>query len=220
VRDARHKVRKRYARSGPVEFFRQFVRIVDFLVLLVVQSRQGRLPSVSALRGTSFVELGPGPTRFAFLKRSVFRDVYFVDQSSFDIPDPGLRICDLENCESVTAIVSDVCSIPIPDRVLIFADHCLEHLSEEHVMRLLKSIAATDVSACFRVPNIMSPQGKRNFANDGTHRTPFNNELRRQIQGIGINIVPWIRWYRLRAGGKDKMRVAEEVVLCYSAKSI
>ena len=215
-----------YARSGLVEFIRKQLRIADFLRLLRWLRLAGN-PSFNAMRRQlTFIELGPGPTRLARLKRRLFRAVYFVDQFDFGIPDDNLRIYDLEKVADAGVIAHGLCAREVGDPVFLFADHCLEHLPESAVVRLLQSIRAMGATACFRVPNIASRTGKRNFGNDPTHQTDFNESLRARLRDMGFAVEPWIRWYRLAPrlqvalGGKSPMSVAEEIAICCVDKEL
>jgi hypothetical protein len=212
---------RRYARSGVFEVSRQLARAIDFITFLLLQSSRGLIPPFAHLRKAVFVELGPGPTKFAFLKRKVFAEVHFLDQDEFGKPDPNLRICNLETCDSVEGILS-LLGIEADKPVFFFADHCLEHLSDEVVLGLLRSIKRMRYSACFRVPNVMSTVGLKNFKGDPTHRTAFSEDLREKISGWGFRLIPWIRWYRLQVPAlskEAKMVRAEEIALCYNGES-
>ncbi len=212
---------KQYARGGFIELCRQFARIVDFLLLLVTLRIRGILVPFSELKRISFIELGPGPTRLAPLKRMLFREVYFVDKFDFGIPDSGLRLRDLEGCDDASVIVNDICGIRHRGPVFIFADHCIEHIPEVTVAKFLRSITAMGATACFRVPNVSSSVGKRNFGNDVTHKTSFDDALRTTIRECGFAVIPWLRWYRpslLFSAALDAngiVNVAEEIAFCY-----
>ncbi len=213
-----------YARSGLVELIRQRLRVADFLRLLRWLRLAGH-PSFDALRRRlTFIELGPGPTRLAHLKRRLFRAVYFVDQFDFGIPDDNLRIFNLERAEDASVIAHGLCDREAGDPVFLFADHCLEHLPESAVLRLLQSIRELGAAACFRVPNIASRTGKRNYGNDPTHQTDFNEALRVRLREMGFAVEPWVRWYRIvprlqvALAGKSPMSVAEEIAICCAGK--
>jgi len=210
---------KRYRRSALMEPFRKFCRAVDLLILLHALRRRGRLPGFSGLRAMTYVEMGPGPMRLATLKRALFRQVCFFDISDFGIPDPRLRIVDIEKCADAQILVSHLPDPPQSGRVLLFADHCLEHISQEVLIRFIRSIVDNGFTASFRVPNILSPTGQQNYAGDSTHRTSFDPKFRREMESFGFSVFPWIRWYRPRLaaralfGGTTAMAHAEEIVL-------
>ncbi len=212
-------MRRQYSKSRFVEPFRKLGRALDLLVLLVTLLISRATPPFRMLREMVLIELGPGPTRLATLKRMLFREVYFVDKFDFEIPDPGLRLHDLAGCEDVRVIVKYVCCVSDDSPVFIFADHFLEHMSEVGATRFLQSVEECGVAACFRVPNILSPSGKRNYDNDPTHLTPFDESLRSRVEGLGFSVFPWSRCYRfsllIRAftNPKSTGRVAEEIVL-------
>ena len=210
---------RRYKRSGVTEILRRLCRAADFFVLLMVLRVRKRLPPFRELRKMSFVELGPGPTRMAVLKRFFFRQVFFIDERDFGIPDRELRIRDLEQCGDAKKII-DVCGIsPKEHGFFLFADHCIEHLTPETVIRLLNSLAGQKFTACFRVPNIESSAGQRNFAADPTHRSPFDGSLRSRLGNLGFLVSPWVRWYRsgmfvkLVFSHVPPMNLAEEIVV-------
>jgi hypothetical protein len=209
----------KYARSGLTESLRKLFRAADFLLLLLKLRLDGRIPSHAARRNLSFIELGPGPTRLASLKRRLFRKVFFVDELDFGIPDPGLRIYDLEKVDTAAKIAMDICAIGPGEPVFLFADHCLEHLPEEAVIRLLNSVKSSEAAACFRVPNLASRNGKRNYLGDPTHQTPFDESMRKRIRDIGFDVISWTRWYRptplfrILCGRSTPMNEAEEIAI-------
>lgn len=214
-----NEVRK-YRRSGITEIIRRFCRSVDFLVLLVALRMRSKLAPLANLKCLSFVELGPGPMRIASLKRILFREVFFVDQSDFGIPDPQLRLVDIEACHGVQEI-STLCGLSGTDKDLfLFADHCIEHLTPDVVLGLLSSMGQQKLAACFRVPNLESPAGRGNFARDPTHRSPFDQTFRRSLNSLGFAVYPWVRWYRVGIlmrvffGQVPLMNAAEEIVVC------
>jgi len=211
---------KKYQRSGVVETLRRFCRIADLVLFLIVQRMRGRLPPFSALQKTTLVELGPGPTRLEWLKGLLFRRVFFVDQSDFGIPSLNLRIANLEGIQDATIIARDLCGLSTEEPVLLFGDHCMEHLSRSTVLAILNSAIENGFSVCFRVPNVLSPLGRQNFLNDPTHQASFDLRLRDRIQEFGFAIFPWMRWYRpdlifkTLILGKQLMTQAEEIAIC------
>lgn len=208
-----------YRRSPQVEPFRRLARMLDFLILLAVLQMRGNIPGASTWRETFLIELGPGPMRLSALKRALFREVYFLDQSDFGIPDRGLRLCDLERWSDAGALARDLCAVPPGQRVLLFADHFLEHLSQPQGLALLQSVKDGNFSACFRVPNILSSRGISNYERDSTHRTDFNQSQRGALGRMGFDTFPWLRWYRGSLGPiktGTAMHVAEEIVICTS----
>ena len=194
-------------------------RAIDFSVLLVTLRLRNRLPALRALRKMTFVELGPGPMRMATLKRLVFRQVLFIDQCDFGIPDQELRIANLEQCGDAQNIIKLCGSSSNEHGFFLFADHCLEHLTREAAVGLLGSLAYWKFTACFRVPNIESLVGKRNFAGDPTHHSAFDDEFRTWLSTREFIISPWIRWYRssslfrLVLTRAQPMHIAEEIVV-------
>ena len=208
-----------YRRAGLSEMLRGLGRGVDFLFLLVTLRMRRRLPSFSELRKMSFVELGPGPTRMGKLKGLFFRKVFFIDQCDFGIPDPQLRVANLDQCADATKIIA-LCDLSANEGGLfLFADHCIEHLREETALRLLGSLADQRFAACFRVPNIESPAGQKNFAADTTHHSSFDEGLRSWLGNLGFVVSPWIRWYRsnllvkLMFKSSSAMSLADEIVV-------
>jgi hypothetical protein len=214
---------KRYARSGMAERVRQLCRRIDFFLLLTSLRLRGHLPGVKVLRRTTLIELGPGPTRLAVLKRRIFAQVIFLDQSDFGIPDPGLRLANFERMEDVGQMLAGWCGLDSAAPALFTADHCLEHVSEEKLLPFLSSLARSGHAACFRVPNTLSARGLRSFQNDATHCTAFEPELRSRLESMGFVIFPWMRWYRplllmnAMLGRGAWMTHAEEIVLCAPA---
>lgn len=209
---------RRYQKSGFSEILRRLSRGIDFVLLLVALRLDRRLPSFSRLRSMSFVELGPGPMRIATLKRLFFRQVFFVDQADFGIPDKKLRIADLEECGDAAKIIA-LCDPSDGNRYFLFADHCIEHLRPETVSSLLGSLADRKFAVCFRVPNIESSVGKRNFAGDPTHHSAFDVAFRTGLSRLGFRVSPWIRWYRsglllkMLLRKAPTMGLAEEIVV-------
>ena len=189
-------VNGRYARSGFTEALRQLLRATDFLFLLLFLNSRRGFPSLRAMHQHFFVELGPGPTRLAWLKAVLLRDVRFIDQSDFGQPDERLRLFDLSSCGDIDKLVHEVGSTPRGQPTFLFADHCLEHLRPDIVANLFRSLAETYVAACFRVPNVLSPRGQRNYDRDLTHRTSFDTDFREILQKLGFHVIPFVRWYR------------------------
>lgn len=184
-----------YRLTGLKERLRALGRGVDFLCLLSLLRARG------AIRGTRryvLVELGPGPTRLAALKRALFSSIIFVDFRDYGIPDPSLRIVDLEALASGS--LASIVGTALDDvSVLVFADHCLEHLSDEAATRFFDEIARRPRWACCaRVPNVLSAGGRRNFLADDTHRTSFDAEMRERLRGMGFRTSTWFRFYRIR----------------------
>jgi hypothetical protein len=210
----------RYARNALLEPMRHFCRAVDFLLLLASLGLRQRIPPISMLREIALVELGPGPMRLARVKRLIFREVFFIDQSDFGVADPGLRIADLEQFEDARQIVTDVCGVEPGKPVLFFADHCLEHVPAQRLLSFFPSLIRSGYLACFRVPNVLSPRGRLSFANDPTHQTAFQPDFRERILASGYQVFPWMRWYRLpsilrwKLTGKPLMHHAEEIAVC------
>jgi hypothetical protein len=195
------------------------LRTVDFLLLVIDITVRKRLLRLRDLRMATLIELGPGPTRLAFLKRCVFRHVYFLDISDYGIPDPGLRIIDLESVIDARRVAEGIFGVPPQAKVLFFADHCLEHIPEPPLLQFFDSLLCAGFAGCFRMPNIFSPRGHRNYLGDPTHRTSFDEPLRQRLQAIGFAVSFWIRWYRISilskvlAAGAPVSRQAEEIVL-------
>jgi hypothetical protein len=143
------------------------------------------------------VELGPGPTRLAALKRALFKDVVFVDFRDYGMPDRSLRLADLERfaTESVDSIIGRTTA---GGDFFFLADHCLEHLSEKAATRFLEQVAQHPRwMCCVRVPNVLSRGGQQNYSADVTHRTSFGSELRARLTTLGFALAPWFRFYRL-----------------------
>ena len=213
---------RRYARSGIVERLRQFCRMADFLLLLAALRLRGLLPAMTGLRRIALVELGPGPTRLATLKRRIFAQVIFLDQSDFSMPDPGLRIANFEEMKDAGQMLRGWCGLDPALPALFFADHCLEHISQEKLLPFLRSLAASGHAACFRVPNTLSARGRLSFQRDATHRTAFEPGLRGRLEAMGFRIFPWLRWYRPRLLmqailQRDAMGQAEEIAISVAA---
>jgi hypothetical protein len=77
-----------------------------------------------------------------------------------------------------------------------------------------------NVACCFRVPNVLSPDGKRNYGRDATHRVRFDLEFRAELQTMGYTILPIVRWYRPLLRIKSilrparRMQIADEIAIC------
>lgn len=161
------------------------------LVIIFRKLSKGR-GGLRRLKTLTLIELGPGPTKLSTLKRMLFKEVLFIDQFSYDGKDK--------------VIIADLSiHIPLPyevketlkdDNVLYFADHCVEHLPIEVIYALLKSYVGLYL---FRVPNIRSKQGLKDFHNDSTHRTEFNDEQIEELRKArGVKITFWNRFYSNR----------------------
>jgi hypothetical protein len=176
--------------------------MMDFTFLLASLALGKKFLRISDLRKTILIEFGPGPTRCAFIKRLLFRRVFFLDRSDYGIPDSGLKIVDLEAGMDAGAITTELGASGTCTRVMFFADHCLEHIPEDVLLRFFDSLRRSEHIGCFRMPNICSPTGHQNFMADPTHRTSFDRDLRRRLKDFGFTVSYWMRWYRLNLIGR------------------
>jgi hypothetical protein len=161
------------------------------------------------------LELGPGPTKLRLLKRLMFGRVHYVDSDPWGPEREDLTLMDLEELRSVSSL-SEVLGRGGPAPTLLFADHCLEHLSRETVDHLLGLAECLGAACLVRVPNVLSAVGRSNYEGDPTHRTPFEEEHRRALLELGLDVTPHSRWYRLGVGGRGaaaRMDSAEELVI-------
>jgi hypothetical protein len=213
---------KRYQRSGMIEPLRQLCRAMDLISLLIVFGLKKHLPPLHKLRRFVLLELGPGPMRLKPLKRRLFSQVYFFDIADFGVPDPALRIMDIEQCRDSGALLSTLPQLSPDDRIFVFGDHCLEHISIEMLTTFLASLLKNGFIACFRVPNVYSSKGLGSFQRDSTHRTSFDTDFRKRLEALGFSISPWIRWYRpllasrVLLGRRQAMNHAEEIAISLS----
>lgn len=209
--------RSRYRRGGFAELLRLVARALDFVFLVRAASRSGALPPINTLREAILLELGPGPTKLRFLKQLMFSRVYYIDAQTYGDTGDGLRAMDLEELRSVSSlssIVESVESVPL----VLFADHCLEHLSRGTVDHVLTLVEEARAGCLIRVPNIYSERGRLNFERDSSHRTPFDRSHRRSLIESGLTVTPHSRWYRCAFGGfyrgsEADTELAEEVVI-------
>ena len=212
-----------YRKAGWAESVRKVLRVGDFLLLLANLTFQEKLFRPRDMRKTAFVEFGPGPMRIALVKRLLFGKVFYLDRSDYGIPDQGLRIVNLEDGLNAVDIAVRCCGLPPDANAFFFADHCLEHLPEATLEEFFRSLQGGNFAACFRMPNIDSPVGSRNFQGDPTHRTSFDHKMRQWLQRLGYSVSFWVRWYRfsvlfrLLARRTSAGESAEEIVVTYSA---
>jgi len=204
-----------YRRGGAAELLRLAARALDFVLLVRRASRSGALPPMSALRRSVLLELGPGPTKLRLLKRLMFGRVHYIDSAPYGAVREDLTIMDLEALRAVPSL-TDVLGGGGDEPTVLFADHCLEHLSRETVDHLLALAERRGATCLVRVPNVLSPIGRSNFDGDPTHRTPFEEAHRRALLEMGLGITPHSRWYRFvqgQRGGGARMDSAEELVI-------
>ena len=182
-----------YKRKGLSNSLRILLRTIDFLFLImrITQSNQSSLK----LRKLVLVELGPGPTRLSFLKNFLFKKVIYVDITDYGVNSPSLVIRDISR------------GIPLPEELLKFvssyesldiiytADHCLEHLPFDTILKFLKDYEGYFI---FRVPNVRSLPGLEDFRRDPTHLTAFDDQQLEKIRSIAdINVIFWTRFYTM-----------------------
>lgn len=197
-----------YKRFGAVEGLRQFLRALDFLEAHHFAQRTLRD------RSPTFVEFGPGPTPLRRLKAFLFRRVVLIDRDDYNGALTGsdfLRL-DLESGEF--AEIERLLSAS-PGTALVWADHCFEHVAPALFAELLDRLIEQRCDIVFRVPNVESATGARNYARDATHANPFDGEYRRELAERGFQIIPWIRFYRperWKRRAAPAMQVAEEVM--------
>lgn len=209
-----------YARRGVTESVRQILRASDITILMLALVRGQKLPRFHLLRTSALLELGPGPMRLAKLKRRFFSRVCFVDKADFGLPDEDLHNCDLEACSDIDRIARDICNIEQGQPVFITGDHCLEHLPQTKLLNLFESISKAGHSACFRVPNTLSPRGQFDYSRDSTHQSSFDASFRDQLSKLGFVVLPWVRWYHIThlaemlLSRRPAMSTAEEIVIC------
>jgi hypothetical protein len=146
----------------------------------------------------------------------MFGRVHFVDWDPYGPERRDLTIMDLEALRSVSSL-SDVLGGEGAAPTVLFADHCLEHLSRDTIDHLLVMAGAMGAACLIRVPNVLSPEGRLHFEDDPTHRTPFDEGHRRALVALGLSVTPHARWYRRGLRGPAPraapMDVAEEVVI-------
>ena len=182
-----------YKIPSNIEIVRQAVRAIDFVVMmgwLHIFKMKTPWPSV-------LVEFGPGPTRLAQLKQSIFGEVIFIDRDDYGVTDRRLLAVDLDRQMAYDGLIGVLGARRANENILFFADHCLEHLMPRTAKAIVLEIARNPRWACcFRVPNILSPRGRRNFDSDATHKTDFGENMRRSLSALGISCAPWFRFYR------------------------
>jgi hypothetical protein len=209
-----------YAHKGLTESVRQYLRACDAAILMLALVCREQLPRLNLLRTFALLELGPGPTRLARLKRRYFRRVCFVDKTDFGLQDFDLHRCDLEKCSDINHLAHKICNIPSDQLILVTGDHCLEHLPQNVLAVLFETISSSGHSACFRVPNVLSPHGQYNYSRDSTHQSAFDAAFRAYLSQLGFAVLPWVRWYRIADMAeilllrRPLMSVAEEIVIC------
>lgn len=184
-----------YRRVAIVDFFRRVLRGVDLLVLLYAPYSGNRL-NLAMTRRSVWVELGPGPTRLEWLKRMLFKDVVFIDHKDYGIPSARLVISDISMgvpSYRDVAIKSDC----VPESVIYFADHCLEHLPVETILGMLRMCASERYSLLARVPNVRSAVGLNDFQSDSTHVNCFDDRVLADLNEVArIQFFGWNRVWR------------------------
>jgi len=182
-----------YKRKGFSESFRITFRAIDFLFLIakITQSNQSSMK----LRDLVLVELGPGPTRLHFLKRLLFRKVVFIDAIDYGIKDSSLIIHDMSRGIPLPREISEYIDFGENYNTIYMADHCLEHLPLDVVLRFFRNYKGFFI---FRVPNIRSLPGLEDFSRDSTHLTAFDDQQLEKIRSIAdINVIFWTRFYTM-----------------------
>lgn len=184
---------RNYKRVGITEQFRQFLRSVDFcFMLLFIYMFYG-----GKFRNDYLIEFGPGPTPLINLKNIFFKKILLFDFRLYDQKNTLTAECHIfdlneDNHAELDRILSNLYGAKV-----VFSDHCFEHIKPEKLQSLLKIVRNREASIFFRVPNIMSDNGRKNYFRDNTHINPFDSIERLELERLGYKICPWIRFYRI-----------------------
>jgi hypothetical protein len=210
-------MRDKYHLHGPKEYIRKVLRSIDFWLLF---RRIKDLPQFHSrnLKQFRLIEFGPGPTKLRSLKRRIFFDVSYVDAAAYGKMSNDLTIADLNQPGTASSLILQFSALDTQIPLIVFADHCLEHLDRSIVDSLLFTIMETNSVGVFRVPDVESKEGMHNYRSDSTHRTPFDPEHRNYLVSKGVAFHSWFRWYRKkdRSLQKSKARLSDEILILVS----
>jgi hypothetical protein len=151
--------------------------------------------------------------------------VRYVDASPYGSDVSDVTLMDLDGSDPLISLSA---LTPLlresGKRVVVFADHCLEHLSKDTIDHLFTLINDEGAICLFRVPNILSTAGQRNYLRDATHRTSFDSDYRNELVKRGFLVRPYRRWYRfglplLMTPDRTAMEVADEIVIARPASN-
>ena len=136
-----------------------------------------------------FVEFGPGPCRLDWLKSLLFNRTLYYDLEDFGHPAPNLVCMDFSGALPFTHLLGK----PHSPEYLFFADHCFEHLP---FSTILEFVTSCNSSFLFRVPNIRSTSGIKDYLADPTHQTMFSDEQISLLCAVpGVHVIPWSRLF-------------------------
>jgi hypothetical protein len=193
-------MKKKY-KKDKAEKIRIFLRVVD---LMLLYWRFG----INSLGKIVLVEFGPGPTKLNRIKKLYFKRICYIDTDDFGEKQGEVIVYNLEQYK-----IEDVLALAAPNQLIVMGDHCIEHISYDVVRRMLFDFNLHGIKFLFRVPNVESQIGLRNFNNDSTHRTAFNKDQRLEL-GPAAHFIPYSRFYRLSILSKMNNPVfAEEIVV-------
>jgi NADPH-dependent 7-cyano-7-deazaguanine reductase QueF len=181
---------KSYSQTGLKEIFRKFFRGVDFLILSL------KVNLYPSKKGGRLVEFGAGPMRLLGIKKMVFKEVCNIDHRYYfqsDENSPYFLKEDINNLDKIKRYLTTFKN----ENVTIFADHCFEHISHKTFDDLIDFFIKLNFRVIFRVPNVHSSQGKKNYESDNTHQIPFEDNVRESLISKGFKVRTWNRWYKI-----------------------
>lgn len=203
---------KPYKKSALFEALRQKARTKDFSRLVEILRAEG----IKADKESCLIELGPGPTPLLQLKEEIFRSVTLIDSRVYEENPRNWLIADLSTKSGLDTLQD---SMQQAVSTLVFADHCLEHLPENSVIQIIELAIKYNSSIAFRVPNIYSRRGRKNYENDNTHKTDFRKQFRNVLRERNLKIVPYFRYHDIGSqllrfvSRQDTMKLASEVLI-------
>jgi hypothetical protein len=201
-----------YRLLGWIEFTRLALRASDFVILIIKIVGLRHLSLFSLFKEGCFynyclVECGPGPCKLNWLKQIIFRGAMFYDLDDYGQPSPNLICVNLE--EGIPCVPMSSPSSGL--RYLYFADHCFEHLPFNVV---LDFVTNCDHPFLFRVPNIRSSRGLKDYLADPTHKSMFTDDQLMQLCSIpGVQSTHWNRFYSRGLGRAYGMERAREICI-------
>ncbi len=179
-----------YSQTGLKETFRKLFRGVDFVILFL------KFKLYSKKKDSIFVEFGAGPIRLSSIKKIMFSETYNIDHRYYFESDGIDKMFFKVDINDIDKLKKYLISFKDKD-VTVFADHCFEYIALTTFEELIGFFIEMNFKIVFRVPNIYSSQGKRNYDADSTHQIPFNNEIRESLHTKGFKIQTWNRWYKI-----------------------
>ncbi len=175
-----------------VPYHPQLIRRVDARATAVAVARQMRLLRKYLRLKSTFLELGPGDCSLSFEVAKYVKNVYAVDVSAEITQHSAYP-------ENFTLIISDGCSIPVPEGSIdiAYSNQLMEHLHPddafEQLQNIYKALARGGVYICVTPNRLAGPHDISKYFDKvatGFHLKEYTfNELDSLLRKVGFSKV-------------------------------